>query len=161
MTIFCNPTPPLPIPRKPLPTRRDQAAPALFSLLSESALYRAAYAACGVAMGIADSRLERPQFISVNREFERLLGFHATEACRYPVAALILEGDNAIAATVFRNVPTRREIEVRRRDGSRLTVALACTPLHDASGNHTHWAVALSSPQSAPDATGRREPQFD
>jgi PAS domain S-box-containing protein len=145
MTISCNPTPAGRRPHGGPALRRDQAAPALFSLLAESALYRAAYAACGVAMGIVDARLERPQFISVNREFERLLGFHGSDACRYPVVALLLDGNNALAATVFRSEPTREEVEVRRRDGSRLTVALACTPLHDAAGSHTHWAVALSS----------------
>ena len=123
---------------------REHAAPALFRLLTESALYRAAFSACGVALGIVDARAPRPQLVQVNRAFERLFGLHGSEACRHSVAALLLNGDVALERRLFTDSAARDWVMIERREGS-VTVEITIDPLRDTAGQLTHWTVSCAA----------------
>lgn len=122
---------------------REQAAPALFRLLSESALYRSLFSACGVALGIVEARSPRPVFIQVNRAFERSFACQQSEACRNPVATLLLNGDIALERRLFGETAARAQIRATQRDGSAVPIDMTIDPLRDCDGRVTHWAVAF------------------
>lgn len=124
---------------------REIAAPALFRLLSESALYRAAFSACGVALGIVDARLPRPQLVQVNQAFERFFGLHGSDACRHSVAALLLNGDVALERRLFVDVPTREWVMIQPLEGDCVAVEITIDPLRDSAGQLTHWAVSFAA----------------
>lgn len=123
---------------------REHAAPALFRLLSESALYRAVFSACGVPLGIVDARAPRPQLVQVNRAFERCFGYHGSEACRYSVAALLLNGDVGLERRLFTEHAARTDVAIKRRDGATLHMVVTIDPLLDLDGKLTHWAVSFA-----------------
>ena len=64
-----------------LPNGR-QPAPALARLLSDSALSRAALAACGFPVALADAAAKGRPLTYVNPAFETYFGYRAEEAAR-------------------------------------------------------------------------------
>ena len=66
---------------------RTEPAPALFRLLSDSALSRAALGACGIPLAILDAAAPARSVTYVNPAFEGFFGFHPGEALGRPLAA--------------------------------------------------------------------------
>ena len=78
----------VPQPSRPA-GRRPEVAPALFRLLAESALSRAALDACGVPLVLVDAAAEGNAISYVNRAFEAFFGYRAAEALGRPAANLL------------------------------------------------------------------------
>jgi PAS domain-containing protein len=91
----------VPQPSRPA-GRRPEVAPALFRLLAESALSRAALDACGVPLVLADAAAENA-ISYVNRAFEVFFGYRAAEALGRPAANLLFTD----AAAAVRGVDGR------------------------------------------------------
>ena len=68
---------------------RPDVAPALFRLLAEAALSRAALDACGLPVALADAAAARPAFSYVNHAFETCFGYRAAEVLGRPAAELL------------------------------------------------------------------------
>jgi PAS domain S-box-containing protein len=130
----------------PQPSRhaggRPEVAPALFRLLSESALSRAALDACGAPLVLVDAA--RDNAISyVNRAFEAFFGYRAAEALGRPAARLLFADADA-AGRLFRNPETQMLLRAQRKDGSPAHVEVAAGAMRGVDGRVTHWVLAFS-----------------
>jgi PAS domain S-box-containing protein len=122
---------------------RKQAAPALFQLLSDSALSRAALAACGFPVALVDATVSGKPLNYVNPAFEEFFGFRSDEVLGRPVITLLFPQDHA-AAQLFEVAPTRAVMRARRRDGASVQVELSVGMVHGADGRLTHWVLAFA-----------------
>jgi hypothetical protein len=72
---------------------RTEAAPALYRLLADSALSRAALGCCGVPVAMLDATGKAPALRYVNAAFESFFGFGESESLGRSLAALLFQGD--------------------------------------------------------------------
>lgn len=123
--------------------RRNEPAPALFRLLSDSALSRAALDACGFPVAIADARAKGHPLTYINPAFEAAFGYRRDEVVGRPVITLLFPEDES-AADMFRQAPARVEMRFRRKDGSAVLVELSIGMVNDADGRLSHWVLAFA-----------------
>ena len=127
-----------------LPPLRRQAAPALFQLLSDSSLSRAALNGCGVPIALLEAD-GSSHFISyVNAAFAAYLGFAESEALGRSLATLLLRGDEALLRRMIAESPARWPITVWHKSGAAQPVELAFGVVLDADGRQTHWVLTFS-----------------
>jgi len=127
-----------------LPNRvRLPAAPALARLLADSALSRAALAACGFPVALADASAKGRPLTYVNPAFENFFGYRAEEVLGRPVITLLFpEADGA--ADMFNDAPARLQMRARCKDGSGAEVTLSIGMVHSVDGLLTHWVLAFA-----------------
>jgi len=128
------------IPVKP---GRPDTAPALFRLLSESALSRAALSACGVPLALLDANSKNRPFVSVNAAFEAFFG-HREGELRGRSLAVLLRGDEALAQRVLGEPQRRWELDASSKDGTLRHVEVGLGALRGADGALTHWVLTFS-----------------
>ena len=122
---------------------RAVAAPALARLLSDSALSRAALAACGFPVALADASTKGRPLTYVNPAFEAFFGYRAGEALGRPVITLLFpEADGA--ASMFNEAPARLQMRARCKDGASAEVELSIGMVHGVDGLLTHWVLAFA-----------------
>ena len=132
-----------------LPTRthaapaRPEVAPALFRLLAESALSRAALDACGLPLALVEAAAAAPALCYVNRAFETFFGHRAADALGRPAAALLFPED-AAAERLFREPGALLLLRARRKDGSPAHVETSAGSVRGVDGRVTHWVLAFS-----------------
>ncbi len=118
-------------------------APALAQLLSDSALSRAALAACGFPVALSDASTKGRPITYVNPSFEAFFGYRADEVIGRPVITLLFpEADGA--AGMFNEAPARLNMLARRKDGSGAQVELSIGMVHGISGSLSHWVLAFA-----------------
>ena len=113
---------------------KPEAAPALFRLLSDSALSRAALGACGFPLAMLDARAGARPVTYVNAAFEGFFGYRAGEALGRPLAALLFHGDEPLVHRLLAESSSRWKLRAWGKDGA----------VHSADGQLTHWVVAFS-----------------
>jgi len=118
-------------------------APALARLLSDSALSRAALAACGFPVARADAAAKGRPLTYVNPAFETFFGYRADEALGRPAITLLFAEAEG-AASMFNEAPVRLQIRARRKDGAKVDVELSIGMVHGADGRLTHWVLAFA-----------------
>lgn len=122
---------------------RRQPAPALAQLLSDSALSRAALAACGFPVALADAGSKGRPITYVNHAFEVFFGYRADEVLGRPAITLLFpEGEGA--ANMFLEAPVRLQMRARRKDGGAADVELSIGMVHGVDGSLTHWVLAFA-----------------
>ncbi len=126
------------------PARASEVAPALTRLLTDSALYRAAFSGCGVPLAIVDAANSACPVLHVNSAFERAFGIPEAEARGRPFAAALCRDDQQAAERLFTAAGSREPLRVWRKDGTPLEVDASAGPVHDAKGARTHWVVTLA-----------------
>jgi PAS domain S-box-containing protein len=136
MTVLVKTT----VPARP---GKPQTAPALFRLLSDSALSRAALGACGVPVALLDANAKIRSFSYVNAAFESFFGYSESEALVRPAAALLFRGDEALLQRLLAESPRRWELTAWAKDGDVRHVEVALCGLRSADGRLTHWVVAF------------------
>ena len=99
--------------------KNSQAVPALARLLSDSALSRAALAACGFPVALADAGAKGRPLTYVNSAFEAFFGYRGEEVQGRPVITLLFPEDEG-AASMFNDGPVRQQMRARRKDGAAL-----------------------------------------
>lgn len=119
------------------------AAPALARLLSDSALSRAALAACGFPVALSDAAAKGRPFTYVNPAFEAFFGYRAEEVLGRPTIMLLFPEDEA-AASMFEEEPARLQMRARRKDGSDAQIELSIGMVHGVNGSLTHWVLAFA-----------------
>lgn len=128
----------------PAPGRiRPQAAPALYRLLADSALYRAAFSACGFPLALVDAG-HGQAFVEVNPAFEGFFGYRAAEARGRAFAALILHGDASVAERLFDHGSSCWRLRAWRKDGAVLEVEVTAGAVRDTDGRLTHWMLGFA-----------------
>lgn len=124
---------------------KPEAAPALFRLLSDSALSRAALGACGFPLAILDASLASRPVTYVNPAFEGFFGYGAGEVLGRPLAALVFRGDEGLAHRLLAEAGSRWQVRAWSKDGEARPVELALGAVRSADGGRiTHWVVAFS-----------------
>ena len=122
---------------------RKDAAPALYRLLSDSALARAALDVCGFAVALTDATVKGRPITYVNPAFERMFGYRAQEAIGKPVITLLFPEDQA-SGQLFSEAPARVNLRARLKDGGTVPVELSVGMVHGADGRLTHWVLAFA-----------------
>jgi PAS domain S-box-containing protein len=122
---------------------RAVAAPALARLLSDSALSRAALAACGFPVALSDAAAKGRPLTYVNSAFETFFGYRGDEAVGRPAITLLFPEDEG-AASMFNDAPVRLQMRARRKDGAAVDVDLSIGMVHGVDGRLTHWVLAFA-----------------
>ena len=123
--------------------RNPPPAPALARLLSDSALSRAALAACGFPVALADAAAKGRPLTYVNPAFEALFGYRSEEALGRPAITLLFPEAEG-AANMFDEAPVRLQLRARRKDGAKVDVELSIGMVHGVDGHLTHWVLAFA-----------------
>ena len=118
-------------------------APALARFLSDSALSRAALAACGFPVALSDATAKGRPFTYVNSAFEAFFGYRSDEVLGRPVITLLFPEDEN-AANMFSEAPARVQMRARRKDGLAAEVELSIGMVHGIDGRLTHWVLAFA-----------------
>lgn len=129
-------------PAGPAPAR-PEVAPALFRLLAESALSRAALDACGLPLALVEAGAAAPSICYVNRAFEAFFGHRAAEALGRSAAALLFPED-AACERLYREPGAQLVLRARRKDGSLAHVETTAGTVRGVDGRITHWVLAFS-----------------
>ncbi|MEX2239457.1 MAG: PAS domain S-box protein [Burkholderiales bacterium] len=122
---------------------RPEVAPALFRLLAEAALSRAALDACGLPVAIADAAAPSHPLSYVNQAFESFFGYRAAEALGRP-APVLLAMDPACAGQLFREPAQSVVLRAQRKDSSLAQVEVSVGAVRGSDGRVTHWVLAFS-----------------
>lgn len=125
-----------------IPNSRHQA-PALARLLADSALSRAALAACGFPVALSDAAAKGLPLTYVNPAFESFFGYRAEEVIGRPVITLLFPEDEG-AAIMFKDAPARLRMHARRKSGVAAQVELSIGMVHGVDGRLTHWVLAFA-----------------
>jgi PAS domain S-box-containing protein len=122
---------------------RPEAAPALFRLLAEASLSRAALDACGTPMVLVDAAAASRPLCYVNQAFEAFFGYRAAESLGRPAATLLF-ADAAQAEPLFREPAAQLPLRARRKDGSEAHVEVSVGTLRASDGRVTHWVLSFA-----------------
>ncbi len=125
------------------PNGRHEVAPALARLLAESALSRAALAACGFPVALVDATAKGRPIVHVNPAFEAFFGYRADNVLGRPVITLLFPQDES-AANMFNEAPARLQMRARRKDGSPTLVELTIGMVQGPDGRLTHWVLSFA-----------------
>jgi PAS domain S-box-containing protein len=123
---------------------RPDSAPALYRLLAESALSRAALASCGIPLALLDANAKARPLTFVNSAFEAFFGYRETEALGRSLASLVLRNDEPLLQRLLGDSPKRWEISAWGKEGDLRHVEVTLAGLRDAGGRLTHWVVAFA-----------------
>ena len=123
---------------------KAEAAPALFRLLSDSALSRAALGACAFPLAIVDAASPARPVTYVNPAFEGFFGYRPGEALDRPLAALLFRGDDALIHRLLAEPASRWELKTWAKDGAARHVELALGAVRSAEGRLTHWVATFT-----------------
>jgi PAS domain S-box-containing protein len=121
----------------------SQPAPALARFLSDSALSRAALAACGFPVALSDAAAKGRPFTYVNPAFETFFGYRGEEVLGRPVITLLFPEDE-VSASMFNEAPVRLQMQARRKDGTAADVELSIGMVLGVDGKLTHWVLAFA-----------------
>ena len=124
---------------------RTDPAPALFRLLSDSALYRAAFAGCRVPLAIVEASASGAVIIGVNPAFERRFGVGETEARGRSLTTVLCHGDRDAESTLFTAPVERARLKLWCKDGTPAETDVSVGPVSDASGRQTHWILSFDA----------------
>lgn len=122
---------------------RPEVAPALYRLLAEASLSRAALDACGLPVALLDGAASGQPVSYVNHAFESFFGYRAAEALGRPLGTL-LAGDAGAAERLLKETTGRLPLCARRKDGSHAHVDVAVSSVRGSDGRVTHWVLAFS-----------------
>ena len=126
------------------PVHKIEPAPALYRLLTDSALSRAALGACGFPVAMLDARTGSRPVTYVNAAFEGFFGYRAGEVLGRPLAALLFHGDEALVHRLLAESSSRWKLRAWGKDGAIRHVEISFGAVHSAEGELTHWVVAFA-----------------
>jgi PAS domain S-box-containing protein len=127
----------------PVDRRRPQTAPALFRLLAECALTRAALGGCGVPVAILEAGAKASPLVYCNAAFETLFGYAEFEATGKSLAVLVFRGDEALLQRLLASA-RRWELTAWAKDGLERPVGVTVSAVRGVEGSLTHWVIAFS-----------------
>jgi PAS domain S-box-containing protein len=129
--------------RLPPVAKRREAAPALFRLLAESALSRAALSACGFPLALVDADAPGCPVTYVNSAFEGFFGYREGEARGRNVVDLLFRGDEAVAHRLFGEPSSRWRLPAWSKEGNALQVETTVGAVRSVDGRVTHWVLGI------------------
>jgi PAS domain S-box-containing protein len=129
------------IPAKP---GRPESAPALFRLLSDSALSRCALDACGAPLVLLNALLKSRPVCYINHAFEAFFGVREAEALGHSLAALLFRGDEALVQRMLTETSRRWELTAHGKGGDLRHVEVALGAVRGVDGKLTHWVLTFA-----------------
>ena len=121
------------------------AAPALFRLLSDSALNRAALDVCGAPVAIVDASATAYPVVYVNPAFEALFGHASRDAVGRPARALLVSDERALLCWLpWGGEGARVELACHHSDGSTIRVEAVAGDVRGTRGERTHWVLTFT-----------------
>src|SRR5262245_44008428 len=126
------------------PGSKPEAAPALYRLLSDSALSRAALGACGFPLAMLDARAGERPVTYVNAAFEGFFGYRAGEVLGRPLAALLFHGDEPVVHRLLAESSSRWKLRAWGKDGAVRYVEISLGAVQSGDGQLTHWVMAFA-----------------
>jgi PAS domain S-box-containing protein len=123
---------------------RPDAAPALFRLISDGALSRAALGACGYPLTLLDASGNTRAISSVNCAFEEFFGYREAEALGRSLASLVFRGDDALLHRALAGSGSRLQLRAWDKKGALRHVEMTLGAVRSADGRITSWVVAFS-----------------
>jgi len=123
---------------------RQILAPALFRLLSDSAMSRAALASCGAAVAIVDAQDANWPIAYLNPAFEQLFGYRDGDVGGQPLVSLILGRAPDMQNLLLEAVRVPHEICAIHKNGAQLNLEIVLGPVHDSGGRLTHWVLTCT-----------------
>ena len=130
--------------RHPPVTKRNEVAPALFRLLADSALSRAALSACGFPLALVDADAPGCPVTYVNSAFEGFFGYREGEARGRNVVDLLFRGDEAVAHRLFGEPSSRWRLPAWSKDGGALQVEASVGAVRASDGHLSHWVLSFT-----------------
>lgn len=127
--------------RRPAAAEPDAA---LYRLLSDSALWRAALGACGFAVAMLDARSASRAVTYCNPAFEDFFGYRGEEVVGRPLAALLFRGDEALVHRLLADPTSRWKVRAADKDGAPRHVEVAFGAVHGRPGELTHWVASFT-----------------
>ena len=121
-----------------------EAAPALYRLLTDSALSRAALGACGLPIALLDARIASRPLTYVNAAFEGFFGYRSGDALGRTLAALLFRGDEPLVHRLLAESSSRWKLRAWGKDGAVRHIEISFGAVHGADGQLTHWVVAFA-----------------
>ena len=122
---------------------RAEVAPALYRLLAEASLSRAAMDACGAPMALVDAGATSRPLCYVNPAFEAFFGYRAAESLGRPVPTLLLDTGEGTDA-LYREPVGQHALRARRKDGSIAHVEATVGVIRASDGRITHWVLSFA-----------------
>jgi PAS domain S-box-containing protein len=113
-------------------------------LLAEGAMARAALRTCGFPLVVVDAVTPGRPIVYANPAFEKFFGLRADEPAGRPLASLVFHGDEATLNRLLAHAASRREVEVRSRDGVVSLVEMTLGAIRDPEGLLTHWVAGFA-----------------
>src|ERR1700687_3104297 len=110
---------------------KPHTAPALFRLLEDSALSRAALGCCGIPLAMLDANAKSRPLTYVNSAFEAFFGYREGEALGRSLAAVLLRNDEPLLQRLLAESPKRCEATAWGKDGKPRQVEIALAGLRD------------------------------
>jgi len=126
------------------PIRRHESAPALFRLLADSALSRAALASCGAAVAIVDAQDVRWPIAYLNPAFEGLFGYREHEVAGQDLKTLMFDREPGLQDRLLDTVRTPHAARAVHKTGKRFEVEIVLGPVYDSAGQLTHWVMTFT-----------------
>jgi len=123
---------------------RPEPAPALFRLLADSALSRAALGACAVPLAMLDAVAAARPVTFANPAFERHFGYGPGEALGRPLGALVFQGDETAVQRLLADPSARFVARASAKDGSPRPVEITLGAVRAADGRITHWVAGFA-----------------
>lgn len=137
--------------------RRPEIAPALFRLLSESALSRAALGVCGFPVVLVDASSPAFNVTYVNAAFAGYFGWREPDALGRPLAALLFRGEDTRLRKVLADPDARWQLTAFAKSGEERHVELTLGAVRSAEGKLTHWVLSFSDRSEAERLRGELE----
>lgn len=122
---------------------RQDAAPALYRLLSDSAVSRAALGACAFPLAILDASANGRPVTYVNPAFERFFGYEAAEAVGRSLAELVFRGDEALWHRLLAQSSSQWSLRAWTSADDMRPVGLSLGAIRGPDGRITHWIAAF------------------
>jgi PAS domain S-box-containing protein len=123
--------------------QRAQAAPALFRLLSESAVWRGALEGCAFPVALLAATQPACTLAYVNAAFVRYFGWSEADALGSSPARLLFRGDEAALQKLLADPGTRWQLSTPGKDGEERHVELVLGAVRSVEGKLTHWVLSF------------------
>lgn len=123
---------------------RPVPAPALFRLLSDSALSRAALGACTCPLALLDATKGARTITYVNRAFEGFFGYRESETLGGSLPKMLFRGDESLVARLLAEPLRRWEVIAWGRDETPRHVEVALGAVRGVDGALTHWIISFT-----------------
>lgn len=124
--------------------QRSEPAPALYRLLSDSAVSRAALGACALPLVLVDATGGAASVTYCNPAFQRFFSYSESETVGTPLPVLVFRGEAAPLHALLGQPAEALALPAYAKDGSARQVDATLGVVRSAEGLTTHWVIGFA-----------------